>query len=53
LLKHFSENEVKILEQSEYVNGDEYLRAINGMVESIKNAENEPLDNGISIEKLD
>ncbi|WP_089724989.1 hypothetical protein [Candidatus Thiosymbion oneisti] len=53
LLKHFSENEVKILEQFEYLNDDEYLRSVNGMVESIKKARDEPLEKGVSLDKLD
>ena len=53
LLKHFSKNEVKILEQSEFVSDDEYLRSIDGMVDSIKKARSEPLQNGVTLEKLD
>ncbi|MCD4817391.1 MAG: hypothetical protein K8S23_01720 [Candidatus Cloacimonetes bacterium] len=53
LLKHFSQNEVKILEQSEFVSDDEYLRSIDGMVQSLKKAKNEPLQNGVTLEKLD
>ncbi len=53
LLKHFSDNEVKILEESEYVSDDEYLRSIAGMVASINKARNEPMENGVSLEKLD
>jgi hypothetical protein len=53
LLNHFTKNEVKILEQSEFVSDDEYLRSIHGMVQSLKDARNEPLENGVTIEKLD
>lgn len=53
LLKHFSANEVKILEESEYISDDEYLRSITGMVASIHNARNEPMDRGVSLEELD
>jgi len=35
LLNHFSKNELKILEQSEYISDDDYLRKIDGMVQSI------------------
>ncbi len=35
LLDHFSSNEIKIPEQSEYINDDDYLRSIDGMVQSI------------------
>ncbi|CAI6144129.1 MAG: hypothetical protein SPLUMA1_SPLUMAMAG1_01566 [uncultured Sulfurimonas sp.] len=32
LLKHFSKNEVNILEQSKFVSDDEYLRNIDGVM---------------------
>jgi len=38
LLKHFSKNEVTILEQTEFKNDDEYLRSIKGMEQSIIDA---------------
>jgi len=44
---------VKILDQGEYVTDDEYLRSINGMVESISQARIEPIENGVSLDKLD
>ena len=53
LLQHFSADEVKILEQSDYVSDDDYLRSISGMVDSINKARNEPVANGVSLEKLD
>lgn len=53
LLNHFSQNEVKILEQSDYISDDEYLRSIDGMVESIKEARKEPIENGVTLDKLD
>jgi len=53
LLKHFSEDEIKILEQSEYISDDKYLRSIGGMVESIKKARNEPIENGVTLDKLE
>ena len=53
LLNHFSKNEIKILDQSNYINEDEYLRSIDGMVESIKKARNEANSNGVTIDKLD
>ena len=49
----FLYNELKILEQSEFVSDDEYLRSIDGMVQSIKKARSEPLQNGVSLEELD
>ncbi|MEY3760241.1 MAG: hypothetical protein RIR39_1732 [Pseudomonadota bacterium] len=53
LLKHFSSNEIKILEQSDYINDDDYLSSINGMVQSINNARNEPIANGVGLDDLD
>ncbi len=53
LLEHFSSSEIKILEQSEYVSDDEYLRSINGMVQSIHDAQNEPTENGVTLDKLE
>ncbi len=53
LLKHFSKNEVKILDQSKYISDDEYLRNIDGMVESIQETRNEPIENGVPLDKLE
>jgi len=53
LLNHFSKNEIKILEQSEYISDDDYLRKINGMVQSIKEARNEPIEMGVTLDKLE
>ena len=53
VLKHFSDNELRILEQSEYISDDEYLRSIEGMVESIQEARKEPIENGIPLDQLD
>ncbi len=53
LLNHFSKNEIKILEQSEYISDDDYLRKIDGMVQSILRARNEPIENGVTLDKLD
>jgi hypothetical protein len=53
LLSHFSKNEIQILEQSDYVSDDHYLRSINGILESIKEARTEPEQNGVSLEQLD
>ena len=53
LLDHFSDREIKILDQTEYITDDEYLRSIDGMVESIKEARNEPKENGVTMDKLD
>ncbi len=53
LLEHFSSSEVKILEQSEYMSDDDYLRSINGMVQSLHEAQKEPTENGVSLDKLE
>lgn len=53
LLKNFSENELRILEESEYISDDEYLRSLSGMVESIKEARKEPIGNGVTLDELD
>jgi hypothetical protein len=53
LLSHFSPDEVQILEQSEYMNDDEYLRSIPGMVESIQAARLEPMEQGKGLGELD
>jgi hypothetical protein len=53
LLGHFSDSEIKILDQAEYISDDEYLRSIEGMVESIKTARNEPEESGVTLERLD
>ncbi len=53
LLEHFSANEIKILEQSEYVSDDDYLRSIDGMVQSIQEARNEPIDKAVKLDDLD
>jgi hypothetical protein len=42
LLEHFSSSEVKILEQSDYISDDEYLRSINGMVQSLNDEKTNP-----------
>ncbi len=53
LLKRFSDHELKILEESEYISDDEYLRSIEGLVESIKEARKEPMENGVTLDELD
>ncbi len=53
LLNNFSKNEVKILDQSKYISDDEYLRSINGMEESIIKAANEPIENYVTVDKLE
>lgn len=53
LLEHFSPNEIKILEQNEYIDDDTYLRSIEGMTQSILEAKNEPMKNGVALDKLE
>jgi hypothetical protein len=53
LLEHFSQNEIKILEQSKYINDDTYLRSIDGMIDSIQKARIEPIENGVTLDKLE
>jgi len=52
LLEHFSSNEIKILEQSEYISDDDYLRLKNGMVQSINEARNEHISKGVKLDGL-
>lgn len=53
LLSHFDKQEVSILDKEEYKSDDEYLRSIDGMVESILEAKKEPLQNGVTIDELE
>ena len=53
LLSHFSKQEVSIVEQTEYLSDDEYLRSIDGMVESILEARDEPIEKGVTLDKLE
>lgn len=53
LLSHFSKDEVKVLDQSKYISDDEYLRSMDGMAESIQAARNEPIENGVTLDKLE
>lgn len=53
LLEHFSPNEIKILDQDEFIDDDTYLRSIDGMTRSIYEARNEPISNGVTLDKLE
>ena len=53
LLEHFSRDEIKILEQSDYVSDDEYLRGIEGMIQTIQAARNESIEQSLSLDELD
>ncbi len=53
LLNHFSKNEVEVIDETKYMNDDDYLRSIKGMEESIIQAMNEPTENYVTADKLD
>ncbi len=53
LLDRFSKDEIKILDQSDYVSDDEYLRRIEGMLQSINSSRTEPIEQGVTLDKLD
>jgi hypothetical protein len=52
LINHFSKQEVTVLEQSKYISDDTYLRNIDGMVQSIQEARNEPIEKGVTLDNL-
>ena len=52
-LNHFNKNEISILDRDEYKSDDEYLRSIDGMVDSIIEARNEPIENGVTLDQLE
>ncbi len=53
LLERFSRDEIKILEQSDYVSDDEYLRGIEGMIQTIQAARDESIEQSLSLDELD
>lgn len=53
LLKHFSKNEVEIIDSTEYSSDDEYLRSIKGMHNSLLEAKEEPQEYGKSEKDLE
>ena len=53
LLSHFDKEEISIIDKDEYISDDEYLRSIDGMVESILDARNEPIEKGVALDKLE
>ena len=53
LLGHFSRDEIKILEWFDHMSDDDYLRSIEGMVDSIQQARNEPASKGIDLDRLE
>ena len=53
LLDRFSRDEIKILDQSDYVSDDEYLRGIEGMIQTIQAARDESIEQSLSLDELD
>jgi hypothetical protein len=53
LLQHFSSNEIRIVSSQAHLSDDEYLRSIDGMVQSIQQARSEPVGHGVSLQQLD
>ena len=53
LLNHFSRQEIKIIDHSEYETDEVYLRSINGMEESLLEARAEPKEIGVALENLE
>ena len=53
LLDRFSRDEIKILDQCDYVSDDEYLRGIEGMIQTIQTARNESIEQSLSLDELD
>ena len=52
LINNFSKQDVKVLDQSKYISDDDYIRSIDGMVQSIQDARQEPIENGVTLDKL-
>ena len=53
LLDRFSRDEIKILEQSDFVSDDEYLRGIEEMIQTIQAARDESIEQSLSLDELD
>jgi len=53
LINHFSKNEVEVIDETKYLSDDDYLRSIKGMEQSIIQASNEPIENYVTVDKLD
>lgn len=53
LLQHFKGSEVQIIDEDSYTTDDLYLRSIPNMEQSIVDASNEPIENYVTIDKLD
>jgi len=53
LLSHFNKEEISIIDRDDYISDDEYLKSIDGMVESILEARDEPIEKGVTLDKLE
>ncbi len=53
LLTHFSEKEVKVLDENKYLNDYDYLKSIKGMEESLIQASKESIDSFVSENELE
>jgi len=53
LLSHFNKEEISIIDRDDYISDDEYLKNIDGMVESILEARDEPIEKGVTLDKLE
>ena len=53
LLSHFNKEEISIIDRDDYISDDEYLKSMDGMVESILEARNEPIEKGVTLDKLE
>ena len=53
LLNYFPQNEIEILDNTTYQCDDDYLRSIKEMEQSIIQASNEPIENYVTVDKLD
>jgi hypothetical protein len=53
LLNNFSKKEIEILDTTQYISDDEYLRSIEGMEKSIIQASEESIENYVTVDELD
>ena len=53
LLEHFSRDEIRILDQSDHMSDDEYLRSIKGLVDTIQEARHESASKGVDLDHLE
>ena len=53
LLKQFKSSEVQIVDEEPYTTDDAYLRSVSNMEKSIIDASSEPIENYVTVDKLD